>query len=181
MQFSDDIGDICLLSVILQAFVNDVDSIILLPVIIYSIYRDTCLELLKDFPAHHLKPLSRLVVSVCHFLGCDYGSIPFKSGLCDDIVKGCIPGIKKTSDKSDGFHKVVEEFFFRSGGIILPVFSPSPSVSGPGKGCKSFAQILENPAIIDNETVILPFCYPVGPCYSLHEGMGFEWFIKVQG
>ena len=181
MQFSDNVGDICLLAVILQALVNDVDGIELLPVIIYSIYRDTCLELLEDFPAHHLKPLSGLVVTVCHFLGCDDGSIPFKSGLRDDIVQGCISGVEKTSDKSDSFHKVSKEFFFRSCGIILSSVSPSPSISGPGKGCKGFAKILENSAIINNKTVILPFCYPVGPCYGLHEGMGFEWFIKVQG
>ena len=69
-QLADDLADVRLLTGFLQALGDDVDGLVLLPVLVYACdVVDIGLELGKHRLTQNLKTLARLVVFICRLLG----------------------------------------------------------------------------------------------------------------
>src|SRR2546425_1062573 len=50
----------------------------------------------------------------------------------------------------------------------------------PGKGSQGFSKVLESPAVVDDETVILSFVHTICAGNSLHKSMGLERLVQIK-
>src|ERR1039458_4979155 len=63
-------------------------------------------------------------------------------------------------------------------GSSLPVVPPCP-VSCVPEGCERLAQVLQNPAVVDDEPVLFAFVHPVGSRDGLHERVRPDGLLQV--
>ncbi len=87
MQLTNNVGDIGLLPVLLQALVNDVGRITVGPVCVDTPDVDTRLELLEYLAAHYLEALAGFVVFIDCILTRLDGGIALEPGLVDNVIK----------------------------------------------------------------------------------------------
>ena len=106
VQLANDVGDVGLLPVLLEALVDDVDSIVLRTMRIDPLDIDARLELLENLPAHHLKSFARLVILVSRFLCAHNGSVTLEAGFRNDVVKRCAAFSQESPNERDGLRQI---------------------------------------------------------------------------
>ena len=160
MQLADDVADVGLFAVLLQALVDDIDRIVFLPVRVDALDVDAGLELLEDLPAHHLEALAGLVVLVGRFLGRQDGGVAVKTGLLDDVVQRRAPLGQECANERDGLGQVGQQFFLGFRRIGVAALAAMPAVALASKGRQRLAQVLEDAAVIDDQAVVLALVAP---------------------
>ena len=119
VELPNDVGDVRLLPVLLEAHIDDVDRVPVCPVSVHAVGVDASLELLEDFSTHHLETLAGLVVLVGRFLAGHDGCVPGEAGFLDHVVQGCVPAVQEPSHQHDRFGQLGQQFCIRPRGIGL--------------------------------------------------------------
>ncbi|OPY86292.1 MAG: hypothetical protein A4E72_01712 [Syntrophus sp. PtaU1.Bin208] len=180
MQLADDVADVRLLPVLLKAFVDDLNCLVILPVGVDAFHGNAGLELGKNRPAEDFEAFPRLVVLVGRLLGRQNGRVPLKSRLCDNVVQRSLPFGQKGPHQRDGFGQVRQQFLLRFGGFQLAPFAASASIARSGKGRQGLAEILEDAAVIHDHPVVLALVDAVRPGDGLHQGVRLEGLVQVE-
>jgi hypothetical protein len=95
MQLPDNVGNIGLLPVLLQALVDNVDGIPVGSILIDPLNIEAGLEFLEHCPAHDLEAFAALIVFIHSFLTGHDGGISLKTSLCKYIIQRSIPFFQK--------------------------------------------------------------------------------------
>ena len=80
------------------------------------------------------------------------GGVTLEAGLNNDVIQRCAPLIEKFPNKGDSLRQVGQQLLFRPRRIgFLPVTAMA-GIRRTGKGGQGLTEILENAAVIDDQT-----------------------------
>ena len=178
MQRADDVVDIGLLAVLLQAPVDDVDGVAVRPVGVDAPHVDARPELPEHLAAHHFEALAGLDVLVRGLLAGDDGGVALEARRADHTVERCSRCIEEGPHQGDRLGQIGEQIFGGPGRTGLAAVAAR---SRAGEGRQRLAQVLEDAAVIHDQAVVLARVHPVGAGDGLHQRMGLEGFVEIEG
>ncbi len=178
MQLLDDLRDVGSVPVVLKTLVYDVDRVISAAVIVDARHVQARLEFPKYGAGHNLKAFPRFVVLVDHLFGSDDCRVPLEPDLLDDVFKPEVLRGEERAHHIDGFEKLFEQFLLRLRGIFR--FAAVFFSGVAGKGRQRTAEVLQDAAIVDDETVVLSLMNAVRPSDGLHQRMRLKRFVEIE-
>ena len=107
------------------------------------------------------------------------GGVAREAFLSDDVVERRPAGVERAPHQRDRFGEVVEQFLVRSCRVALPAADAVRERAGE-RGQRP-AQALEDAAVVDDQAVVLALVDPVGAGDALHQRVGLERLVEVEG
>ena len=106
------------------------------------------------------------------------GGVALEAGRADHAVERRSRGIEEGPHQGDRLGQIGEQVFVGPGRIGLAAV---PARLRAGEGRQRLAQVLEDAAVVHDQTVVLALVHPVGAGDGLHQRMGLEGLVEIEG